>query len=372
MIRNLEKRRLITKGSDNTYTTHPLIKGYFEFIFDEEEKKSWHKAIYEYFGNIAKDKPETLEEMQPLFEQVYHGCSAGLYDEVYWPIYVEKIGGEPCGYKITQKLGAWETALSLVRNFFPNEDLSQMPQVSNRSAQSWLLNSAGLALLNIGRPKEAEEPFLTAGQMAIEAKDWKHASGGYLNLADLQFRTGRLERANESAQKALELAEKAKSEEYIVYSKGYLAWILHLVGKDREAEKGFRQADEFEKKISGYRLYAMLGVFYADFLISLKKVDEAFELTKANLEICQRYNAVNDISRCHRCLGAIERIKGDQKEAEAHLQNALEIARKVGMPFLEIEALLELSRLWLDMKRYKEAIQDANQVLKLCARTGLL
>ncbi|MEW6482803.1 MAG: tetratricopeptide repeat protein [bacterium] len=66
------------------------------------------------------------------------------------------------------------------------------------------------------------------------------------------------------------------------------------------------------------------------------------------------------MSRCHRCLAAIERIKGNRKEAQVHLQQALEIARKVGMPELEIEALLELSRLWLDMKRYKEAIQDAN------------
>ncbi|MEW6103241.1 MAG: tetratricopeptide repeat protein [bacterium] len=40
------------------------------------------------------------------------------------------------------------------------------------------------------------------------------------------------------------------------------------------------------------------------------------------------------------------------------------------MPELEIEALLESTKLWLDMKKYKEAIQDANQVLKLCARTG--
>ncbi|MEW6007144.1 MAG: tetratricopeptide repeat protein [bacterium] len=42
------------------------------------------------------------------------------------------------------------------------------------------------------------------------------------------------------------------------------------------------------------------------------------------------------------------------------------------MPALEIEALLELSRLWLDMGKYKEAIQDADQALKLCSRTGFL
>jgi len=64
------------------------------------------------------------------------------------------------------------------------------------------------------------------------------------------------------------------------------------------------------------------------------------------------------------------RIRGNHKEAEAHLQEAFELARKVGMPALEIEALLESGRLHLDTKKYEDAICDANQVLKLCARTG--
>jgi hypothetical protein len=55
-----------------SYTTHPLIKGYCESDFDEKNKKLCHKRIYQYFGEYAPKQPETLEEMQPLFEQVYH------------------------------------------------------------------------------------------------------------------------------------------------------------------------------------------------------------------------------------------------------------------------------------------------------------
>ncbi|MEW6104631.1 MAG: tetratricopeptide repeat protein, partial [bacterium] len=323
MVKDLVKRRLIAEG----YTTHPLIKGYFESIFDEEEKKLTHKAIYEYFGKIAKDKPETLEEMQPLFEQVYHGCSAGLYNGVFYDVYWEKIGRREERF-ITHKLGAWETNLSLVRNFFPDEDLSQMPLVSEKRAQSWLLNETGMGLQATGRPKEAEELFVRKTNMQIEDKDWKNASVGYQNLADLWFRTGRLKEANESAQTALELAEKAGFDKNICYSKAYLGWILHLLGKNEKAEKEFRQADELARKIWGHRDFSITGVFYADFLISIKQIDEAFELTKANLEICQSENWLNSISRCHRCLSAIERLKGNQKEAKTHLQTSLEIAKK--------------------------------------------
>ena len=174
----------------------------------------------------------------------------------------------------------------------------------------------------------------------------------------------------ESAKKALEMAEKAKSDVDITDSKACLAWLLHLLGKSEEAGKEFREADELEGKISGDRLYSAWGVLYADFLISMKRIDEAFELTKQNIEICQRQNWPTVISSCHRCLGAIERIKGNHNEAKIHLQNALEIARKVGMPSLEIEASLESSRLHLDMERHEDSIRYANEVLKICTRTG--
>jgi len=372
LLNGLVEWRLISfDETKSSYTTHPLTKSYFESAFNEKDKKLCHKRIYHYFGEYAPEKPETLEEMQPLFEQVYHGCSAGLYDEVYKDVYWEKIERRDESF-IVHKLGAWETDISLVKMFFPKCDLSKMPLVSKNSDQGFLLNLAGLALFQIGRPKEAEEPLLTGVQINIDAKDWKNASEGYQNLADLQFRTGRLKSSLETAKNSLKMTEKEKYDNHIITSKAYLAWIFHLSGNTKEASNWFREADELQIKIDpdGDRLYSLRGVFYADFLISIKKVDEAFERTIKNLKICQNENWPDDISRCHRAISAIKRIKGNYEEARSHLQNALEIARKVGMPYLEIEALLESGRLHLDTKSYPDAISEANQVLKLCDRTG--
>ena len=370
LIDGLVDWRLISYAeTKKSYTTHPLIKGYFESDFDEKVKKLCHRRIYQYFDEYAPEQPETLEEMQPLFEQVYHGCAAGLYDKVCDDVYLGEIyrRGE---FFIYHKLGAWEVNLSLARTFFPEGDLSKMPLVSNKSIKSWLLNEAGLALLNTGRSKEAEEPIKRHNEIKIELKDWKNASVGYQNLAELQFRTGELESGLESAKKALEMAEKAKSDVDITDSKACLAWLLHLLGKSEEAGKEFREADELEGKTSGHRRYSGKGIQYADFFISMRRIDEAFELTKQNIEICKSQNWINDLSRCHRCLGAIERINGTLKEAKIHLQNAHEIARKVGVSDLEIEALLESGRLHLDIGRHEDAIHDANEVQKICARTG--
>ncbi|NQE44503.1 hypothetical protein C5S31_00590, partial [ANME-1 cluster archaeon GoMg2] len=370
MINGLVDWRLISYDkTKKSYVAHPLIKGYFESDFDEKNKKLCHKRIYQYFGEYAPEWPETLEEMQPLFEQVYHGCAAGLYDEVVSGIYWKKI----CRWNehfIIHKLGAWEISLSLIKTFFPEGDFSQMPLVSKKSFQSWLVNAAGLSLFYTGRPKEAEESFLRSVQLFIAAKNREYASRVYQNLAELQFRTGELESGLVSVKKALDAAEKTMSDRNIMDSTVTLAWIHHLLGKSEETKKEFREANELQIKLDGYSLYGLQGVLYTDFLISMKRIDEACELTKQNLEICQNQNWINFISRCHRCLGAIERISGNHNEAEIHLQNAIEIARKVGMPFLEIEVLLEFSRLHLDMKRHEAAIRAAREVLKICARTG--
>jgi tetratricopeptide (TPR) repeat protein len=370
LINGLVDWRLISYDeTGKTYATHLLIKGYFESDFDEKNKKLYHKRIYQYIGEYAPEQPETLEEMQPLFEQVYHGCAAGLYDEVLYDVFWEKIHRKEERF-IVHKLGAWKTDLSLAKTFFPEGDLSQMPLVSKKRAQNFLLNEAGLALHITGRPKEAEELFVRYINMGIEDKDWINVSVGYRNIADLQFRSGELVSGRESAKKALDAAEKANSDQSIRTSKAYLAWILHLLGKNEEADKWFLQADELQIKIDGDRLYGFSGNNYADFLISINKSYEAFELTIQNIEICKRNNFVNSISGCHRSLGAIERIRGNHNEAETHLQKALELARKVGMPELEIKTMLESSRLQLDMGRSEDAIRAAKEVQKICARTG--
>jgi hypothetical protein len=354
----------------NTYTAHPLIKTYFESDFDSQSKTLCHKRIYQYFGEKAPDRPQTLDEMQPLFEQVHHGCAAGLYDEVFNDVYSEKIYQRRERY-LVNKLGAWEIALSLARTFFPKGDLSKVPGVSSRSDQSWLVNEAGLGLLNTGRPKEAEGPFNTSIRLYIEHNQIAFASMCYQNLTDLEFRTGELASGLNSAHNAVKLSEKAGYDESIMNSRAYLGLILFLSGETEKAGKNFKSADELSKKTRGYWLHSMWGNFYADFLISTKRVDEAYERTKQNLKICQQNNLLNDISRCHRCLSAIENKRNSLQQAQIHLENALDIARRVGMPALEIEALIESGRLNLKKKKYKDAIRNAEDVLKLCGRTGL-
>jgi len=121
MIYHLEERKLIYKG-----TTHPLIKNYFEKNLSEEEKIAINRRLYHYIGSLALKEPKTLDELQSLFEQIYHGCKAGLYQEALDDVYWKKVLRSEERF-LAYKLGAWKTDLNLIQNFFPDGDLQKEP-----------------------------------------------------------------------------------------------------------------------------------------------------------------------------------------------------------------------------------------------------
>jgi tetratricopeptide (TPR) repeat protein len=369
MVSNLVKLRLINKESNNTYTAHPHIKAFFESVFPSEDKKACHRRIKEYAKTYEIDPANTLEEMSPLIEQVYHGCQAGLYDEVWGDVYRDKINrkGE---FFITHKLGAYEMNLQLIKNFFPSGDLGQDPLVSSKGDKSWLINAAGASLVNTGRPQEAAALYLKGIELYKNASDWKNASVGYLNLTDLEIRIGNIEDSSKSARNALKMAEDAKDQMGQSYSKAYLGYILFLRGDIDEPITLFNQASEIEKTISGDELYSYPGIIYACFLTAIDKTSEAFALTTKNLEICNKNNWQDDISRCLCMLGGLKRRDRKFKEAQDDLSKALNIGREIGMPDIQIEALIEQGRLFLDLEQYGDAKDAAEEALTIIKRTG--
>ena len=100
---------------------HPLIREYFGKQLQTQHPDVWqqaHARLYDYYKALpVKELPDTLEEMQPLFSAVAHGCAAGLhqqaFDEVYWP----RIQREDEFYNV-KKLGAFSDDLATVAHFF--------------------------------------------------------------------------------------------------------------------------------------------------------------------------------------------------------------------------------------------------------------
>ena len=252
MVDNLCDRRLITKAPHNTFTTHPLIKNYFESIFEEDAKKAAHEIIYYHLNSYAPARLESIEDIQPLLEQAHHGCLADCVDEAFVNIYVMKIlCPKENQYQnvLVHKLGAWEASLSFMKCFFPDGDIMRLPLVSDKNAQSWLMNEAGLSLLNLGHPIKAKELYLKKIALNIDDEKWKAASVGYQHLSDLQIHSGEIVAATKSAEKALEYAEMANDTMEKLYSQTYLGNAFGLSGNSKSAEKMFREANKIHRSL---------------------------------------------------------------------------------------------------------------------------
>ena len=85
---------------------HPLLREHFGEQLKEANPAAWREGnnrLYEYYKTSAKELPDTLQEMAPLFAAVMHGCQAGKHQEALDEVYWKRIqrGNEAFTYKKT-------------------------------------------------------------------------------------------------------------------------------------------------------------------------------------------------------------------------------------------------------------------------------
>ncbi len=166
-LENLKDARLIEyEDLDGPLDCHPLIREHFADEYQASNPEAFRAAqeqLYEYYSKLAPHRPDTLEEMAPLFYAVYHGCRAGKHDEVLNQVYFDRIqrGNE---FFLAMKLGAFGVNLSLLANFFVAPWSEPAPSLS-AAGQAWVIAIAAFALRALGRLREAVGPY----QAAVEA-----------------------------------------------------------------------------------------------------------------------------------------------------------------------------------------------------------
>ena len=328
MVENLCERRLIARGQNNTYTTHPLIRNYFDSTIESHDKSVCHKKIYDSTRPQDISSMDTAEKMHGLLDRVYHGCAAGLHDEVFKSTYTAKIDGVQIGHWITHILGAWQTDLTLLQNFFEDGNFSQLPLLNDEKDQGTLLTKAALDLLNIGRLDEAERLLLTAMKVTRDAADRFTAS---LTLADLLLRKGEIRQAREVAKNASKLeGQGERLNAQLIMARSHVAWMSHLLGEEESAKYWFERVDQLEQDQYHRPPQGLRGIFYADYLVDIGEISKAHTITEKNLEFSHHFKFINFIAMCYRCLSSIERTRRNYDEAEKHLANSLQLSGTVG------------------------------------------
>ncbi len=353
---------------DRTYTTHPLIRNHYLALLtkgDAALEKAAHEQIKDYYLSIAVDTLHpTLDDLKPLIEVVHHACQAGAYDEGY-SILIERIYKGYESRVLVNQLDAWETALALMLEFFPDGDISREPQVIEPSNKHWTLNEIGLCLMSLGRLREAVPFYERAIAGYLDGKHWSNVSAGYQNLASLHVYLGTLEASAYAAAQAIDLARRAEVKQDEMVSLALQGTVASLRGEVNLSNGAFGRAEPLAKQLRATRyLWSNIGIFQADHLRRTSNAGYARRVTKANLKFLEMMHAISQISQCHRVLGDLDSDSGNHASARAHYDTALKIARSISKRDVLIEALLARGR-WAAkyMKDATSAFSDLNEAL---------
>nr|VFJ48791.1 MAG: hypothetical protein BECKFM1743A_GA0114220_100631 [Candidatus Kentron sp. FM]VFJ49287.1 MAG: hypothetical protein BECKFM1743C_GA0114222_100691 [Candidatus Kentron sp. FM]VFK08466.1 MAG: hypothetical protein BECKFM1743B_GA0114221_100711 [Candidatus Kentron sp. FM] len=268
--------RLLRREGDGGYAMHDLVREYFRRA-DDAHAVAAHLRLYRLYSSVIQPvwRPDGLEALRPLYEAVWHGARAGLHQEAAADVYRDRIlrGTGPGGNYSTKKLGAVEADLGAVRNLFAEPWGRPAPGLAP-GAQAWLLNQAATRLRALGRLGEAVEPMGAGLEIYIEQESWRPAAITASNLSELELTLGRVAAAVESAERAVEFADRVVDQgrawEMRMITRTTLADGLHQAGERERALPLFQAAEAIQAKDQPHypRLYSVQGFRYAELLLA--------------------------------------------------------------------------------------------------------
>ncbi len=377
IVGRLLDRRLIRPTSSAhgaTYSAHPLIRAhYLERLTggNPDQVRVAHECIKNFYLAMARKTPltPTLDELAPLIEAVHHACKAGDYGEAF-DIFSKRIskGGR---FLLAENLGAWETELALMLEFFPGDDATQEPQVSDTSVKGMILNEVGLCLKSLGRLADASVFYERAIAVALKGGLRGEARVAYSNLAKLQAHLGALGDSLDAARQGLLLARRVKDKRGECSSLCDEGWTLHLLGQLEPARAAFQEAEGLQRQIEPQTLYLYSGrgLYHADHLRQSGDAALARHVAETNLERCKDAGRPAEVSSTHRILGDLDAAVGEDDTAYAHYDEAISIGRDFSRDVL-IDALLARGRWEAKRGEVSAALSDLNEALDYAIASG--
>lgn len=369
---NRLKDYCLLRYNSGYYTSHALIGHHYRSLLNSQEqteRKAIHKRIKEYYlARYRLTLYPTLDDLAPAIEAVHHACSAKAYDEAekirvkYIYRYNRKV--------IIYQLGAYETNLDILQQFFPTGDTSQDPLVSKPADKSTILNEVGLCLMSLGRLDEADSFYRRSNQIARQIEEWESANVSDQNLTELYISLGALSASAESAHQALTSAYQTDDKQRQILSLASKGWIAHLRGDLESASTTFQKVETWLKADSVPYLYSLPGIWHATHLERTGKAPYARQITEVNLRFAKSEPAVADMSRCHRLLAHLDSHDGHHDSAQLYYNEAVKIARSISERAVLIEALLARGCWRASQKQVAPAHNDLDEALNYALDGG--
>ncbi len=361
-LNRLHQARLVfSKDISEPVDCHPLIREHFAAVMwatAAEEFREGHSKLYEHYCKQAPHRPDTLDEMTPLFYAVYHGCQGGRHQEAFDTVYSERIRRDETFF-LTDMLGAFGTNLSLLANFFETP-WSQPVTGLSEADQSWIVGDAGHALRALGRLADALEPIRSGAEADVAGKDWKNASISYGNLSQLLLVLGQVRPAIETARQAVEFADRIEDQFQRLSKRAALADALFQSGNLVGAADLFTEAEKMQKgRHPEYPvLYSLQGFQFCALLLDQGKLAEVIRRASAALRVAEEHHWLLAIGLDHVSLGRAYPLSSP--ESVHHLNQAVDFLRRAGaLEFLPLSLLA------------RGTPRDLDEVFRIASRSGM-
>jgi TIR domain len=254
---------------------HPLLREYFAKALREKQPEGWkagHKRLYEHLTTTTVDKPApTLEDLQPLYQAIAHGCLAGMQQDACDKVYQARIlrGTGFDGFYSMTNLGAYGADLGAVACFF-DPPWAQVSPLLTPPTKAWLLGEAGRYLGALGRLTESLESMRASLDGGVAQEDWKNAAIRAGNLSELELILGNVEAAIRDAEAGVAHADRSGESPWRVILRTTHAEALHQAGRKAEARKLFAEAEAMQTELQPRfpLLYSLRGFQYCDLLLA--------------------------------------------------------------------------------------------------------
>jgi tetratricopeptide (TPR) repeat protein len=340
-----------------------------------------HNRLYEHLKATAKEYPDTLEEMAPLYAAVAHGCQAGRHQEAASDVFYQRIGRGEGAFSV-KKLGAMGADLAALSGFFDPPWRRPVAGLAE-DYKGFVLNEAGFCLRALGRLAEAAQPMQAALEARIAQEIWDNAARNAGNLSELYVTLGDLPGALDYARQSVELADRSGDAFLRMAMRTTLADALHQAGQLEEAEAAFREAETLQKEDQPEHplLYSLQGYQYRDLLLGQGKVEEVQRRAAQTLDWAKQFLgrglALHDIALDHLSLGwahllhSIQEDTGDYTQAATHLDQAVDGLRAAGTQHHIPRGLLARAALRRVMGDTEQARTDLDEAATIAERGGM-
>ncbi|MCV6639528.1 hypothetical protein [Candidatus Albibeggiatoa sp. nov. NOAA] len=383
-LSELEFQNLVSKleianllfSSEIDWDCHPIIRQYFGQRFKDTKEdlfKQAHLVLFEYYQSVPdKDHPETLEELEPLYRAVVHGCLGGEYKDAL-DIYRNRIRGGSDIFYATQNLGAYSQALTVLKAFFKENWLWSAGQKTlSAEEQALLLGEAAFVLMSLGYISESLELRTKDINLYKKQQNWKEISRSFRNLANQHILLGSISHAIKAAKQAIHYTKYIDSKNDFTQmhiSKSYAMFgiCLYLQNTIEHASDMFLKAENFQLKQypSVPFLHELAGFYYCSLLLeqseNIGEIKQILNRGNKLLEISinrQRplYIALNQLilTRCYQTLNKLE-------QANNYMHLAIANIRKSGKINLLPLFLINCANFHLQQKKWDDAKRDLDE-----------